>query len=147
MKEYAIAPEPAGLFFSSKRLRSRIASCFQLLDVSQILQARAGFLVGDEMVAGDYKNRDAAKSCVQAIWPGVRKFHTVYRRNYVDPNRRHANLEDSPGFAEIVLVEIAERRAKLRQGLQDSLSILGIRANPNVNILRINILDASRIVG
>ncbi len=51
------------------------------------------------MVTGNYKDRDATKAYLEAIWPGIRKIYAVYGGDNVDPQWRDTNLEDSPSFA------------------------------------------------
>jgi hypothetical protein len=51
------------------------------------------------MVTGNYKYGDSTKTCLEAIWPGIREIDAVNRRDNVDEQWRYANLKDRSCFA------------------------------------------------
>jgi len=73
-----------------------------MLGVGQVLQPRRSLLISNEMVTGNYKDGEAAKVCLEAIRPGVREIHTVYRSDYVNAQWRYPDLENGPGPGEII---------------------------------------------
>jgi hypothetical protein len=65
-----------------------------LLYVSQILQARRGFLIPNQVVTRKHKGGHSSKQRLYTIRPRLLKLNSVNVSYYVDPYRRQANLKD-----------------------------------------------------
>jgi hypothetical protein len=70
------SPLAAWIFGLSDKTLQRSLSCFQLLNIGEVLQASGGFLIRNQVVTRNDKGRYPAKEGLETILPGLRKINT-----------------------------------------------------------------------
>lgn len=103
-------------------------------DVDEILRSSACTLVGKERCSADNGHRHTPDLKVRAILPSLLKRHAVDRRDYIDPPRNYAYLEDEIVAREVSDFDPLERPTEPRQGVVDKVRIGEIVRDPNIKI-------------
>lgn len=111
------------LFKKNGRSKTNLSDFPELVDIAEILHPSHSRLVPNQIGLGNDMNGDIAEMSGAPVYPSLGEFDSRDRRHQIDANRRHAQLNDVPGFDKIFLRKAEAGETEIGQDLDDFFSV------------------------
>ena len=109
---------------------------FQPFQIGEVLRSARRALVLDQMLSRQYGSWFICEPRLHSGGPRTRELDAVYRRQDVDADWCHTDLENETWLREVGLRQIVQGRSERTQGIEHLSGIGAFRSDPYIEFLR-----------